>query len=147
VDPEALTPVVLVVEDDAPLREFYRTTLRHADFRVVAVEDGLDALTWIEQHTPDIIVLDLALLRVSGRDVQRELRAHAETRDIPIVVVTGDDTSDLNRRELACVLQKPVTGEELVETVDRCLKKSSLGLHGSSRREAELRNGVSHGNH
>jgi DNA-binding response OmpR family regulator len=147
VESEALTPVVLIVEDDAPLREFYRTTLRHADFRVVAVEDGLDALTWIEQHTPDIIVLDLALLRVSGRDVQRELRAHAETRDIPIVVVTGDDTSDLNRRELACVLQKPVTGEALVETVDRCLKKSSPGRQSSSRREAELRHGVSHGNH
>jgi two-component system phosphate regulon response regulator PhoB len=134
---------VLVVEDDAALRGFYRTTLRHADYRVIAVEDGLDALTWIEQHTPDIIVLDLALLRVSGRDVQRELRAHAETRDIPIVVVTGDDTSDLNRRELACVLNKPVTGDALVEVVDRCLKRSPPGLHDSSRSGAELRNGMS----
>lgn len=116
-------PTVLVVEDDQPLREFYRTTLRYAGYSVVAVEDGLDALGWLEQHVPAIIVLDLRLVRVSGRDLQRELRAHAETRDIPIVVVTGDDTSDLNRNELACVLHKPVPGAALVDVVERCLKK------------------------
>ena len=109
---------MLVVEDDQSLREFYRDALRYAGYTVVAVEDGLDALGWLEQQTPAVIVLDLTLVRVSGRDVQRELRAHAETRDIPIVVVTGDDTSDLNRNELACVLQKPVTEARLVEAVD-----------------------------
>ena len=116
------TPVVLVVEDDSSLREFYRTILRQAGYSVVAVADGRDALDWVEQHTPAIIVLDLALLHVSGRDVQQELRSHADTRNIPIVVVTGDDTSDLNKNELACVLHKPVTAEALVETVDQCLK-------------------------
>jgi DNA-binding response OmpR family regulator len=117
-----LAPVVLVVEDDSPLRDFYKTALSYAGYRVVAVEDGKDALEWIEQHTPDIIVLDLSLLHVSGRDVQQELRSHADTRDIPIVVVTGDDTSDLNKKELACVLHKPVTAEALVETVNQCLR-------------------------
>ena len=126
-------PTVLVVEDDQPLREFYRVTLRYAGYAVVAVEDGLDALGWLEQHTPDIIVLDLTLVRVSGRDLQRELRAHAETRDIPIVVVTGDDTSDLNRSELACVLHKPVTGAALVEVVGRCLKKDA-SIESQARR-------------
>ena len=117
---------MLVVEDDRALREFYRHTLKYAGYAVVAVEDGLDALGWLEQEVPALIVLDLTLLRVSGRDVQRELRAHAETRDIPIVVVTGDDTSDLNRNELACVLQKPVTEATLVEAVERCLKHRTV---------------------
>jgi len=116
---------VLIVEDDQALRDFYRTTLRYAGYSIVAVEDGLDALRWLDQNTPALIVLDLTLVRVSGRDLQRELRAHAETRDIPIVVVTGDDTSDLNKSELACVLHKPVTGPALVETVQRCLKKEA----------------------
>ena len=115
-------PVVLVVEDDASLREFYKAILRHAGYSVVAVDDGRDALDWIEQHTPAVIVLDLSLLHVSGRDVQQELRSHADTRDIPIVVVTGDDTGDLNNNELACVLHKPVTAEALVEAVNQCLK-------------------------
>jgi len=117
-------PTLLVVEDDQALREFYKATLRYAGYAVVAVEDGLDALRWLEQHIPALIVLDLALVRLSGRDLQRELRAHAETRDIPIVVVTGDDTSDLNESELACVLHKPVTGGALAEVVERCLKKA-----------------------
>jgi CheY-like chemotaxis protein len=116
-------PTVLVVEDDSSLREFYRTVLGNAGHRVVAVQDGRDALDWIEQNTPDVIVLDLSLLYVSGRDVQQELRAHVGTRDIPIVVVTGNDTSDLNKNELACLLHKPVTGEALVEAVRRCLQK------------------------
>lgn len=118
----AAAPLVLVVEDDSSLRDFYKAILRHAGYSVVAVEDGRDALDWIEQHTPAIIVLDLTLLHVSGRDVQHEVRSHADTRDIPIVVVTGDDTSDLNKNELACVLHKPVSAEALVETVNQCLK-------------------------
>ena len=124
---------MLVVEDDQPLREFYRVTLRYAGYAVVAVEDGLDALGWIEQHAPDLIVLDLTLFRVSGRDLQRELQAHAKTRDIPIVVVSGDDTSDLNRTELACLLNKPVTGAALVEAVERCLKKDA-SIESQARR-------------
>ena len=115
---------VLVVEDDRDVREFYATALRLAGYSVVAVEDGLDALRWIDQHTPAIIVLDLNLIRVSGRDVQRELRAHAHTRHIPIVVVTGGDTSDLNAAELACVLHKPVTAVALVEAVMNCLRRT-----------------------
>ena len=122
VSPVAL-PTVLVVEDDPPLREFYKATLRYAGFAVVAVEDGLDALRWLEQQSPALIVLDLALMRVSGRDLQRELRAHRETRDIPVVVVTGDpDTSDLDETELACVLHKPISGGALVDAVERCVK-------------------------
>ena len=127
-------PTLLVVEDDQALREFYKVTLRYAGYTVVAVEDGLDALVWLEQHLPALIVLDLALVRLSGRDLQRELRAHAETRDIPIVVVTGDDTSDLNKSELACVLHKPVTAPTLVEVVERCLKKGAAD-GGQARRE------------
>jgi len=51
-------------------------------------------------------VLDIALPRVSGRDVERELRSNSETRDIPIVIVSGQDVSDLNPDDFACVLRK-----------------------------------------
>ena len=114
---------VLVVEDDPSLRDFYKATLRYAGYSVVALEDGLDALRWLEQQSPSLIVLDLALVRVSGRDLHHELRSRRDTREIPIVVVTGEDTSDLNEAELACVLHKPVTGAALLEAVERCLKQ------------------------
>ena len=114
---------VLVVEDDPSLREFYRATLSTERFKVIAVDDGFDALVWLDQHAPDAIVLDLSLIRVNGRDVHREVRGRAETRNIPIIVVTGEQATDLHENELVCVLQKPITPETLVEAVTHCLQR------------------------
>ena len=121
--PPGRDATILVVEDDRALRDVYRTALSMAGFDVIAVEDGLDALRWLETHTPKLIVLDLGLVRVNGRDVQQELQSRSETRRIPVVVVTGSDTTNLNRKELACVLTKPVTAEALLEAVKNCLLK------------------------
>jgi CheY-like chemotaxis protein len=115
---------VLVVEDDPGLRAVYKAALTVAGFLVVAVEDGVDALQYIERHTPAAIVLDLALPRLSGRDVQRELAAAPLTRHVPIVVVTGSDAADLDESKFACVLRKPVDPETLVEQVERCTQRS-----------------------
>ena len=84
--------MVLIVEDDHALREMYRTALIMSGYAVVAVEDGIDALQHVEQALPNLIVLYLALPRLGGHDVARELASCAETRDIPILVVTGTDT-------------------------------------------------------
>jgi len=114
---------VLVVEDDAGLRELYRSVLTAAGYRVIAVEDGVDALRQLETIHPGIIVLDLALPRLSGRDVQQELASHAETRDIPILVVTGTETRDLDTTGFACVLDKPIRPHTLVAAVAECLQR------------------------
>ena len=113
---------VLVVEDDPGLRELYRSALNGAGFAVVAVEDGLHALHRIELNAPAVLVLDLELPRLAGRDVHREVRARPETAELPIIVVTGTDTSDLELDDFACVLRKPVTVEALIAAVQRCLR-------------------------
>lgn len=115
---------VLVVEDDAQLREFYRSALRAAGYLVIAVEDGADALRQIEQVTPAAILLDLALPRVGGRDVYHELKSHSDTQDIPVIVVTGTDTSDLDPKAFACILRKPIGVNELVSAVEKCMRRS-----------------------
>src|SRR5688572_21473029 len=116
--PLTATRYVLVVEDEPALRELYRLTLTLAGYSVVAVEDGIDALRRVERRRPDALVLDLALPRVSGRDVERELRSNPETRDIPIVIVSGQDVSDLNPDDFACVLRKPISPERLMIAVE-----------------------------
>jgi CheY-like chemotaxis protein len=116
-------PSVLVVEDDPELRTLYRTTLALAGYSVTAAEDGVEALRRIEADPPDIIVLDLGLPRLGGGDVHHEITSHAETVAIPIVVVTGD-AGRLQRDEFPCVLAKPVDLDELVATVDRCLRQA-----------------------
>jgi two-component system phosphate regulon response regulator PhoB len=115
---------VLIVEDDAALRELYRSTLTAAGYRVIAVEDGLDALRRIDHHPPHAVVLDLSLPRVDGRDVSRELKARPGTRDIPIIVVSGTDMKDLNRHDFTCVLRKPIDLDALTAAVERCLRES-----------------------
>jgi CheY-like chemotaxis protein len=123
VPPTEIKPTVLVVEDDRSLREFYRTTLRSAGYEVGAVEDGTDALRRMEDWTPDVLVLDLGLPQMDGRDLHHELRARPETRRIPIVIVSGTDTSDLNPSDFASVLQKPIAAEVLLEAVGGALRK------------------------
>jgi DNA-binding response OmpR family regulator len=115
---------VLLVEDDSRLRDLYRLALTEAGFTVVAVGDGIDALHVLEQRVPTAVVLDLALPRLSGRDVGQELKSSARTRHIPIVVVTGTDGGDVEGLDVDCVLRKPILPERLVEAVDLCTRKT-----------------------
>jgi CheY-like chemotaxis protein len=113
----------LVVEDDPQLRRLYQDSLRLiGGYTVVAAEDGVAALRYCDTAIPEAVVLDLGLPRLSGRDVQQELATHLETRDIPIIVVTGDSSS-LNIADFACVLRKPIDVADLVAAVQRCLRE------------------------
>jgi DNA-binding response OmpR family regulator len=89
----------------------------------------------------DLVILDIELPRLGGRDVQRELAANAATRNIPIVVVTGSDTSLLDACAFYCVLRKPVTTDSLVAIVDRCLQDAQRRRNrpAASRAQAERR--------
>jgi len=113
---------VLVVEDDNALRELYRHELVQAGFLVTAVPDGVDALQRIDAGLlPDVVILDLMLLRLNGLDLYHEFKAHAKTRNVPIIVVTGTDTRDLNPHDFAFVFRKPVDGSALIRAIDACV--------------------------
>lgn len=108
---------VLVVEDDAGLRALMRTALIAAGHRVIDVGDGLAALRWVEHETPSAVVLDMALPRLGGRDVHRELKSRPNTRNVPVVVVSGTDITDLNPNEFVCLLRKPVPTDAIVRAI------------------------------
>ena len=118
---------VLVVEDDPALRRMYRTALALAGFDVVEADDGLAALHFLDHRSPDVVVLDLMLPTMSGLVVQQEIAAHAHTRSIPIVIVTGTDLS-LDHLDVPCVLRKPVSPESLVDAVRACLASGAPGV-------------------
>jgi DNA-binding response OmpR family regulator len=125
VPPTPKRPAVLIVEDDPELRTLYRTALSLAGYAVVAVGDGIEALRSIEADPPDVVVLDMGLPRLGGRDVRTEIGSHAVTAAIPIIVVTGD-ARGLNTSEYACVLQKPIDLDTLARTVERCLRNARV---------------------
>ena len=118
--PVAAGETILVVEDNADLRYMFRTALTLAGFTVREAGDGYDALMSIDAHPPDLVVLDLMLPTLSGAAVQQEIAAQVLTRDIPVMIVTGS-ALDVDEREVACVLRKPISPIELVDAVRKCL--------------------------
>ena len=116
---------ILIVEDDEDLRRLFRTALALAGYDVIDAGDGLEALQRIEEAPPHLVVLDLMLPGFSGVMVRQELAAHAFTRHIPVVVITGSDVPD--DLDVNCVLRKPITIEELIATIRTCLASQAGG--------------------
>jgi len=109
----------LLVEDDRATREMFDYALRISGFSVSAHPDGFVALRAIEQQLPDVIVVDLDLPQVSGIDVVHEIVSHAETRAIPIIVVTG--TNWHPPEGVFRTLRKPIASDVLIAVVERAL--------------------------
>jgi len=113
---------ILIVEDDPALLSFYKSALMIEGFTIITASDGLDALHRIELRTPDLVVLDLGLPRLSGHDLRREISAHDQTQHIPVIVATGQEGVD--PRDFDCVLRKPVDAATLVAAVEKCLRQA-----------------------
>ena len=98
----------------------FRTALALAAFDVREAGDGYEALRILDQHPPDLVVLDLMLPTISGITVQQEIAAQVFTRDIPVVIVTGSSLP-VDESAVACVLRKPVLPDDLVAAIRRCI--------------------------
>lgn len=115
---------MLVVEDDPTLRSLYRSLLCSAGYPVIDVDDGLAALRVLETTRPAAVVLDLALPRLDGRDVRQEMKSREEMEDIPVIVVSGTDTSDLNESDFSCILRKPINPDSLLSALQACIRRT-----------------------
>jgi len=82
-------PTVLVVEDEAAQREVLAYNLEAEGFGVTRAENGEEALILVEESAPDLIVLDWMLPNVSGIEVCRQLKSRAETRGVPIIMLSA----------------------------------------------------------
>ncbi|TMQ14416.1 MAG: response regulator [Deltaproteobacteria bacterium] len=117
-----MTPIrVLLVEDNPGDAELIRDALEHTELclEIAVVPDGADALDHVfrrgrhaQAARPDLIVLDLNLPRLGGREVLAEIRQHPALHAIPIVIFTssdsGHDISDSYRLGANCYVTKPV---------------------------------------
>jgi DNA-binding response OmpR family regulator len=80
---------VLLVEDEADIRELIRYSLAQAGLEVEEASDGAEALEKLRAFVPDLIVLDLMLPGMPGLEVCRRLRSRADTAKLPIMVVSA----------------------------------------------------------
>jgi len=120
-------PVVLVAEDDAEARMVMRETLQRHGFEVVEAADGRQALEAARRYAPDLIVLDLRMPAVHGRDVIRILRKQSTTTSVPIVVVSGSASERQSLESLVLganvFLTKPADTDALIGDINRLLRR------------------------
>ncbi len=80
---------ILVVEDEEDIRRLLAINLRREGFEVIAVERGQQALDAAERAVPALVILDLMLPDLSGKEVCKRLRAAPATRDVPVLMLTA----------------------------------------------------------
>ena len=110
---------VLVVDDDAAIRELVAELLDEAGFTVLEADRGKTALDLAQEHVPSLVLVDHLLPDMSGLDLLERLRARRACRHIPVMLVSGlaDRLADRDHGADS-VLAKPFDINELVDRVE-----------------------------
>jgi CheY-like chemotaxis protein len=112
-------PVILVVDDDAPIILLMRSLLREYGFDPLTAMTGLEAIENVRAQRPDLILLDRNMPGMSGDEVIRALRGEPGLADVPILILSGEpvDPDDLRRLGANAAVLKPFDVAELVEKI------------------------------
>jgi CheY-like chemotaxis protein len=117
---------IMVVDDNEPSRDALARRLERRGYRIVMAVDGLQAVATAQTKLPDLILMDLGLPGIDGWEATRQLKEHAVTRHIPVIVLSAHAMT--NDRDLALAAgandfdTKPVRFEQLLGKIDTLLK-------------------------
>ena len=113
--------LVLLVDDCQDTRELYAEYLELSGFDVKEADDGIVAIDEAVRVRPEVIVMDMSLPRLDGREAARQLRSDERTRSIPLVIISGYDAENLPANDGLWdhYLGKPCPPEELVSVIGR----------------------------
>jgi CheY-like chemotaxis protein len=108
---------VLVADDDIGHLRMLELVLGAHKFDVVSVENGHDALTYLQSHTPDMMILDVNMPFMTGLDVCERARRLGRLKGVPIIIMTSLTDDDTRQRAQSAganlFLSKPITGTDL----------------------------------
>lgn len=139
----ATDPLVLIVEDEPAQLEVLTYNLGSEGFRLAHASDGEEALLITDELQPDLIILDWMLPNVSGIEVCRRLRARAETKSIPIIMLTarGEETDRVRGLETGAddYIVKPYSVNELIARVRAMLRRTRPGGIGETLEFDDIR--------
>ncbi len=120
-------PVVLVVEDDAPVRNLIVTTLKTHEYKLLSAVNGTEAVMMASSHNPDVVFLDLGLPDMDGIEVIRQIRSWS---NMPIIVISArnDDEDKIEALDTGAddYLTKPFSVEELLARLRVTIRRLSL---------------------
>ena len=109
---------VLIVEDDADLREMMAQLLTLEGFQAATVANGREALQYLEHtDTPEVILLDLMMPVMDGWEFRRRQRADPEMSQVPVIVLSALDQGRAGGLDPAAFLKKPLDFDRLLQLV------------------------------
>ena len=130
--------LILVVEDDRPIRNLIVTTLKTHDYKYLAAENGSSAILEASSHNPDIVLLDLGLPDIDGVEVIRRIRSWST---MPIIVISArsEDTDKIDALDAGAddYLTKPFSVEELLARL-RVVQRRLAMIKNDSPAEASV---------
>lgn len=122
---------ILVIEDEASIRDMLRFALERAEFRVSLAQDVPNARLRIAEERPDLILLDWMMPGVSGVEYARELKSTPQTKDIPVIMVTAraEEEDKIRGLNIGCddYVSKPFSFPELIARIQAVLRRSMPG--------------------
>jgi two-component system phosphate regulon response regulator PhoB len=128
----AMKPKVLIVEDEDAQAEVLRYNFEREGFDVVLATDGDDGLFAVEEHQPDLVILDWMLPGTSGISLCQRLRGRVETRALPIIMLTArsEEADRIRGFDSGAddYVVKPYSPSELVARVRAVLRRSRPAL-------------------
>ena len=120
-------PTVLIVDDNPQnleLLEVYCEGLEEVN--IITATNGIEAMEHVAKNSPDLILLDIMMPRMSGFEVCKQIKSNPETRDIVVVMVTAlNETSDVERAAECGAddyLSKPIDRAALIDLVTALLQ-------------------------
>lgn len=113
-------PLVLIIEDDKDVAELFNHVIEPLGFETEVVRRGDIALSRLASIVPAVVLLDLHLPEVSGKDILRQIRADERLAETRVIVITAHShMSDILQDEADLVLLKPVSVDQLSDLVLR----------------------------
>ncbi|HET7338612.1 MAG TPA: response regulator [Candidatus Dormibacteraeota bacterium] len=122
---------VLIVDDEAMVRDLYRVALEHAGYQVVEAPDGQAGLEVAATAKPAMILLDVRMPRLNGIEMLRKLKESDATREVPVVVLSNFDEPSVVRESLELgahgyLVKVGTDPRELANVVEKVLAGSAI---------------------
>lgn len=125
-DESKQTKKIVIVEDNVPLADIYKTRLELIGYECVLAYDGIAAMYIIQKELPDLVLLDLMVPAIAGDEVLKRMRATEWGKDIPVLIVSNlnEEDAPTGLRELGIeeyLVKANLSNEELDTVVQKIL--------------------------
>ncbi|MEM5790469.1 MAG: response regulator [Candidatus Aenigmatarchaeota archaeon] len=118
---------VMIVDDEENMVELVRAILEKEGFEIISAYSGKECLEKLKEVKPDLILMDIMMPGITGKETVKKIRENPKTKDIKVIFLTVVRLSEIGREELKELkavdyITKPFENKDLVERVKRALK-------------------------